>query len=681
METQPLNMFVVKVQSLECFSSCYAWDTTNVFYFLWFASTAALTQWHASRRTGVDSALTALSVCSLACTASLVHSHILNVEEPLPGHWIILWLFSCFTVCWIISQMHLVEGETISNKTALYTKARSLLVLPKRGAVIKDLRPETERPYYEAIRKMAATEQTPQGKPLIFSRLRLTWFATTLMAMFLLKHELHVDLFDLVVWLAFATLSAWAERFLGLKSLFLKNIRRFKPTYDARSPWRVDDSLLPPQSEGFTPLLVFVNPSSGGNLGEILLEQVEALDLNEVQVWNMSWKKNPIHAFRPFDDSLRKGRKLRVLVCGGDGTVAWVLGPTGIGALPEELRKLVAIAVLPLGTGNDLARALGWGGGYTADINKLIWLLGELPRANEVLLDRWVVSATNLPHRRRRYRRKNSAKKSKQWLMNNYIGFGCGAQVSLNFHTRRNKCKWLFQNQYFNKLVYALIGGHQVLKHVVHTNKEESFSKSIRLSCDGVALDLEGFEGIIILNIPSYGGGLNVWASAEDVQPPSPVLMSMSQRNATSDASDDVRKSSRRPRRCSDNSNRATQSFNDGRLEVVGVRMVHLAVGHVGLPTGERLSQCANIDIELLRHVPMQVDGEPELLPKGAKISIKLDSKAWMCQRSTILTHTNASLLRSVFHWGEAQGVLTPEQCKSLDGELNRRVMEAEKIL
>ncbi len=69
----------------------------------------------------------------------------------------------------------------------------------------------------------------------------------------------------------------------------------------------------------------------------------------------------------------RKIEKYKILVCGGDGTVGWVLQCLdNVGQ--DSLCSNPPCAIVPLGTGNDLARVLRWGSGYTGDEDPLALL-------------------------------------------------------------------------------------------------------------------------------------------------------------------------------------------------------------------------------------------------------------------------------------------------------------------
>ncbi len=64
------------------------------------------------------------------------------------------------------------------------------------------------------------------------------------------------------------------------------------------------------------------------------------------------------------------------------------------------------IGIIPLGTGNDLARSLNWGGKYRD--KPLRKVLSDISRADVVDLDRWAlkVSRVNVPGNGRRVRDK-----------------------------------------------------------------------------------------------------------------------------------------------------------------------------------------------------------------------------------------------------------------------------------
>ena len=85
----------------------------------------------------------------------------------------------------------------------------------------------------------------------------------------------------------------------------------------------------------------------------------------------------------------RKIEKYRILVCGGDGTIGWVLQCLdNVGQ--DSLCSNPPCAIVPLGTGNDLARVLRWGSGYSGDEDPMA-LLRDVIEAEEIRLDRWTV--------------------------------------------------------------------------------------------------------------------------------------------------------------------------------------------------------------------------------------------------------------------------------------------------
>uniref|UniRef100_A0A4W6CKA1 Diacylglycerol kinase n=1 Tax=Lates calcarifer TaxID=8187 RepID=A0A4W6CKA1_LATCA len=161
-------------------------------------------------------------------------------------------------------------------------------------------------------------------------------------------------------------------------------------------------SIIPPtalnsiDSDGFwkaasascsSPLLVLVNSKSGDNQGVKFLRKFKQL-LNPAQVFDLM-NGGPELGLRLF----QKFATFRILVCGGDGSVGWVLSELD----KLNLHKQCQLGVLPLGTGNDLARVLGWGG-LCDDDAQLLQILEKLERATTKMLDRWSVMTYEVPN-------------------------------------------------------------------------------------------------------------------------------------------------------------------------------------------------------------------------------------------------------------------------------------------
>jgi hypothetical protein len=221
-----------------------------------------------------------------------------------------------------------------------------------------------------------------------------------------------------------------------------------------------------------TPLLCFVNSRSGGYQGAYVISQLRKL-LNPNQVCDLA-SYDPNVVLKEF--SVLPG--LRVLACGGDGTVGWILNC--IEKLPPEIRPPVAI--LPLGTGNDLARVLGWGT-RSSDFS-LPALLQEIQRASITMLDRWEITI------------KSGGKITKSLTFNNYFGVGVDAQIVLKFHLLREKTPDRFFSQFTNKVWYGIMG----LQELWRSNCA-GMSKEIQLFADGEEIELPEDAQVLIITI------------------------------------------------------------------------------------------------------------------------------------------------------------------------------------
>uniref|UniRef100_A0A673C2Z9 Diacylglycerol kinase n=1 Tax=Sphaeramia orbicularis TaxID=375764 RepID=A0A673C2Z9_9TELE len=497
-------------------------------------------------------------------------------------------------------------------------------------------------------------------------------------------------------------------------------------------------SIIPPtalnsiDSDGFwkatsascsSPLLVLVNSKSGDNQGVKFLRKFKQL-LNPAQVFDLM-NGGPELGLRLF----QKFVTFRILVCGGDGSVGWVLSELD----KLSLHKQCQLGVLPLGTGNDLARVLGWGGlcdddaqllqileklervhitqyadsvashlakildsdkhsdvissakflcgtvnDFVAEVGKayeratenkeeadamakkcallnekldsLVKALSEeaeaqvisaiteggsspgesggesgsegktyrskeqlMLRANSlkkalrhgsfasvpsgpgvIFLDRFCLNAmldtsrpkqcsVNVTSSHMRSEGGIDKQCSEKCVMNNYFGIGLDAKISLEFNNKRDehpkKCR------YEHVLTSLLLFSDQ---------------------CDGVPMSLPSLQGLAVLNIPSYAGGINFWGGTKE------------------------------------DNNFGAPSFDDKKLEVVAVfGSMQMAMSRVINLQHHRIAQCRQVKITILGEegVPVQVDGEAWIQPPGI-VKIVHKNRAQMLTRDRAFEST-----------------------------------------
>jgi len=360
-------------------------------------------------------------------------------------------------------------------------------------------------------------------------------------------------------------------------------------------------------NEQRNPLLVFINARSGERQG-LQLQQLLQHHLNPHQIFLLE-EGGALPGLFAF----RKVTRFRVLICGGDGTVGWVLSHLEL--LQDHLKcPRPNIALLPVGTGNDLARVLGFGPGWSGE--NVASLLAQVADAERCEMDRWNViidsnpmtssSPTTLRDSRDSQATSvmtsplsivQSVQTSKAFdddvinleqpatssvptssfhketvkvhTMNNYLGIGIDAELSLAFHLSREHNPDRCTSRLRNKALYFKAGVKKM------TSKSTNLNQIVQLEVDHEVIELPSIKGLIFLNISSWAAGTKPWGSATSrrFQPP---------------------------------------SIGDGLLEVIGVGGVpHMSQIYSGLRSATRIAQGQYIKLVLKSEVAVQIDGEP----------------------------------------------------------------------
>ncbi|ELP94040.1 diacylglycerol kinase, theta, putative [Entamoeba invadens IP1] len=300
-----------------------------------------------------------------------------------------------------------------------------------------------------------------------------------------------------------------------------------------------------------TPMIFFVNPKSGNLLGEFLQNKTQEL-------FSLPQVCNVLQGFDKIVKYIEEyGNKFIAVICGGDGTVGWVMNEM------KKANKKPQYFIIPLGTGNDLSICTGWGGGY--DGGDLITLLRQVQYALVQPLDRWRVS---IHHK--------DAKEDRTIVLNNYFSVGIDAGIALDFHQRRQANPKMFGSRIGNKVQYMFSSP------VALTGDVGDINKVIQLRVDGVNIELPPLEGIAFLNVSTYGGGNKFFDVVTDEE----CMLGMKDSN-----------------------------FGDGLIEVIAFSsFVEMPFLMTGMQQPVKIAQGTVIEITVLEKKPAQTDGEPFML-------------------------------------------------------------------
>lgn len=403
------------------------------------------------------------------------------------------------------------------------------------------------------------------------------------------------------------------------------------------------ECIVSPPGRPPSEVVFFINPKSGSQIAARIFEQDRytvakdidgfryfGLSLNcNVRICNLE-KDNGEAGFKFLDaklpshvpgderstDAQTPKKRIWAVACGGDGTFNWVLSQL----CKHGLIQRCPLAPAPFGTGNDIARVLKWGAQIvdgdllSFGMDGVQGCLQSLKRAIHTPFDIWQVLVKVAPGGSCRRIHGGQSKDEPlvdgclRMPMANYFSMGIDARVQCEMEPRRTNASWL------NKLVFVWRGALVYLRQLW----PGSLSMSDRLErvelqdAGGQWRDMH-FQGqsMIVMNIPSYGGGVRLW---QQQQP---------------------------------DTNFAPQSFSDGLLELLSVSdllSLALQLGFHSSRLGgvQKAAQARQLRFTFSQPfrgdgpVHVQVDGEALIISRPVSVTITRMCQAMLLRRPAI---------------------------------------------
>jgi len=227
-----------------------------------------------------------------------------------------------------------------------------------------------------------------------------------------------------------------------------------------------------------------INPISGGGQGkevfDFLPEIMRSMDFKEEE-----WKRE-FSVIDLFEEQIRDAiaDSECLIAVGGDGTMTAVFSVL----LQHKEFRHIKIGLIPLGTGNDLARVLNL---YSALVDRgLLYLVRKLVVAKSKELDLWQING--------------------KFAMANYFSAGIDAHIAHDFNKDRAEGR---------------ITGHSVLKNKLHYVKRFFADKDYSLKYGELHItdefgkkkifSLQNNRTVIVGNIPSFASGSNPFGKSD----------------------------------------------------------------------------------------------------------------------------------------------------------------------